>query len=168
MRRAVALLVGVVLLAGCGATQAAAPVTVVSKQTVSVIAAPITQIVTVTRQLAGTTVLADPVTATITMTHTVTTTAIKTKVATVTVTAQPQQAPQPAVAASFPDGSYLVGKEMPAGNYQATGGDPTNCFWFTYDNAHTAIDGGNSTLASVPATAYSFQSNGCGTWKPVS
>lgn len=90
---------------------------------------------------------------------TTTVTATVTETATVTVTA----AAQPTTTAAFPDGAYLIGTEMPAGNYTATDGTG-NCVWVIFDSAHNPTNSGFGRVASVPADGYDFESTGCGTW----
>lgn len=73
-------------------------------------------------------------------------------------------APAPAApSAGFPDGAYLIGSEMPAGNYTAAGGRST-CVWLIYDSAHQPTASGFGRIATLPASGYNFESVGCGTW----
>lgn len=163
IRRTIAA-ASLVLLTGCASTPAAAPTPVTqtivtTKSAAQVTAAP----VTVTESPAA------PVTTTLIKTlraaaaPAVTVTARVTVVRTVTETAEP---PAAAAASSFPDGVYLVGSEIPPGNYKAAGGSGS-CVWLTYDSSHTGTDAGFSGLAHIKDTDYSFESSGCGTWNPV-
>ena len=177
------VLVGVIGLtvAACGSTPVAAPVTSrVTSVVTSAVTATATETATesVTETVAGPTeTIAGPnVTVLKTVTKAAPPAQTKMVTETATITADPvtvtaagpaPQNPAPAASGStFPDGSYLIGKEMPAGNYTAVG-TTADCFWFIYDAAHNATDAGTGRIASVPATGYSFESTGCGTWSPA-
>ncbi len=72
----------------------------------------------------------------------------------------------------FPDGTYLVGKQVTPGTY-AIEGDIQGCYWERTDKTGTAIDNNFINAAkrvqvTISATDYSFHSDNCGTWKPVS
>jgi hypothetical protein len=66
---------------------------------------------------------------------------------------------------TFEDGTYLVGKDIPAGSYVAAGGP--NCYWERSDPAGNIIDN-NFGAGQARATVNSgelFNTQGCGTWR---
>lgn len=138
------------------ALQQRPPVTQTVKTPVTVV---FTSVQHVTEQADPVTVQADPVTV---QADPVT---VQPDPVTETVTAQ-AAAPAQAAASSFPDGSYLIGSEMPAGNYTASGATDT-CVWLIFDSAHNPTDSGVGRIATVPSSGYSFQSSDCGTWSPA-
>ena len=181
------------LLAGCSSTPVAAPVT--SKVTTVVTSAVTATVVETTTESVTETVpgptetIAGPTETIAGPTETVTKPApparTRTQVVkeTATVTADPATVtadpvtvtadapagagPAPAASgSSFPDGSYLIGKEMPAGNYTSVGATET-CVWLIYDSAHNATGSGFGRVATLPANGYEFESSGCGTWTPA-
>lgn len=187
MKRTIASITVGLLLTGCsaGSQPIAAPVT----KTVTAVAtttrlATMTQAVTVAETTTEVTTLLEfstetvvgpdvtvtnpPKTKTVVKTVDRPVTEVQTATVTATVTPEAAAAPPPpaAAAGSFPDGSYLIGSEMPAGNYTATGGTNT-CVWLTYDSAHNPVSSGNGRIATLPATSYSFESLDCGTWSPT-
>ncbi|SDO18784.1 hypothetical protein SAMN04515671_0080 [Nakamurella panacisegetis] len=107
-----------------------------------------------------------------TVTATVRTTVAGKSTVTVTATSfyytqvEPTPAQALAAASGFPDGAYLIGSEMPPGNYTASGGSG-NCVWVVFDSAHNGTSSGFGRVASVPADGYDFESTGCGTWTPA-
>lgn len=114
------------------------------------------------------------VTSEVTVPTTVNAPAITTMV-TVTVT---EQAPPVTVLATptglaadgtFGDGTYLVGKQIQPGNYQAS--SPNNgsmCYWEINDSAAGIIQyGTNSGVMYVPDNAFSVRVVNCGTWRPA-
>ena len=178
--RYVALALPLLLLTACSGKPVAAPVTTtVSAVSTTTQAVTHTVVSTVTSTFTIAppyqTITLDPLT-TVVITNeqkaaaTATVTETETETETETAEAAPAPAaPAPAPAASgssFPDGSYLIGSEMPAGNYTASGGSDT-CVWLTYDSSHEPVTSGFGRIATVPASSYSFESSGCGTWSPT-
>ncbi len=179
-------IVAVGLLAGCSSTPVAAPVTskvttvvtsavtatVVERTTESVtetVPGPTESIVGPTETVFETVTKPAPPARTQVVKETVTGDPVTVTADPVTVTADAPAAAGPAPVASgasFPDGSYLIGKEMPAGNYTAAGGTDT-CVWLIYDSAHNATGSGFGRVATLPANGYEFESTGCGTWTPA-
>jgi hypothetical protein len=133
------------LLAGCGSQEAAAPITVTVPTTV-----PKTV----------------PVTATITLTSAVPTTVATTVPTTVTVTAAPTaNASDPS--APKANGNYLVNKQIAPGNWQCSSGDDST-FWRISDSGANTINNGFSTIASIDASAFTADLSRCnGTWSLV-
>jgi len=94
----------------------------------------------------------------------VTTTATATVTEQLTVTATPTGM---ADDGTFGDGTYLVEKQVPPGNYQAS--SPNNgsmCYWEINDDAGGIIQyGTNSGVMFLPADAFSVRVVNCGTWR---
>ncbi len=70
-------------------------------------------------------------------------------------------------ASTFSDGVYLVGKDVPAGSYIASGGE--GCYWQRGPDDNIIDNYFASSVGQVRATIYDgelFTSNGCGTWSP--
>jgi hypothetical protein len=72
------------------------------------------------------------------------------------------------------DGTYLVGRDIPAATYSTPGPDPTGttlCFWQRLSSANgdlgsiisSDITKGSATVAVAP-TDYAFKVSGCGGW----
>jgi len=89
-----------------------------------------------------------------------------TKTATKTVTAQP-----PAPAGTFGDGTYIVGKDIQPGTYQASKPNPSGtglCYWETRtSDGEIGENGVNDGVMFVGSDAFSVRTDGCGTWSPV-
>lgn len=86
----------------------------------------------------------------------------------------PANLPARVPVASFPDGQWLVGADIQAGNYSATVpvGSP-GCSWerteSTDGTAASVLESGTAkegeqTVVNVRVTDKVFQSNGCGIW----
>ena len=71
------------------------------------------------------------------------------------------------------DGSYLVGKDIETGQYKATGDpDAMLCYADTQDKdgkilEQETADAGDTVIIRIKKSAYSFKSQGCGTWTQV-
>jgi hypothetical protein len=89
-----------------------------------------------------------------------------TETATKTVTAQP-----PAPAGTFGDGTYVVGKDIQPGTYQASDPNPTGsglCYWETRTSGGEIGENGvDDGVMFVGSDAFSVRTDGCGTWSPV-
>jgi hypothetical protein len=112
---------------------------------------------------------------TATATHTLTPkpagtrTVVRTTAATVTklhtVTAAP---PEPA--GTFGDGTYVVGKDVAPGTYQASDPNPPDglCYWETRTaDGELADNGVNDGLLFIGKGVFSIRVDDCGTWAPV-
>jgi putative cell wall-binding protein len=76
---------------------------------------------------------------------------------------EPQRGP-------FEDGTWLVGRQIPPGEWRASGG--AGCFWQRL-NAFTGepeavIASGSSTTVTIESTDLGFRARRCGSWTPVS
>ena len=147
----VGLAVGSLMLTGaCAAQPAAAP----STSTI-----PVT-VVSTLRVTTSVTATVTPPTVTTSVTVPVTQTAPA-----VTVTAA---APGPA--AAFHDGTYLVGKQVEPGTYQASNPNPGGglCYWERTTSTGEIIDNGvNSGVMYVDPTDFAIRVDGCGSWAQV-
>jgi hypothetical protein len=66
----------------------------------------------------------------------------------------------------FGDGVYLVGKDVPAGSYIASGGQ--NCYWARLENGSQEIIDNHIGAGQVRVTIYGgelFETTGCGQWR---
>ncbi|WP_166442179.1 hypothetical protein [Nakamurella flava] len=145
----VALAVGVAL-AGCGGATTAGSATVTETRTVASALPIVRQTTTVTA----------------TVTAVATSTATATATATTTATAA---APMASADPSGPkaDGNYLARQQITPGNWQCSKGDD-DTFWRASDASGDTIDNGFSTVASIPADAFSVDLKRCeGTWSLV-
>lgn len=75
----------------------------------------------------------------------------------------------PAAAGPFVDGTWLVGRQMPAGSWRATGGP--GCFWqrlsgFGGEPAEVIASGTSATVTLLEADL-GFRSRRCGSWVPA-
>jgi hypothetical protein len=110
---------------------------------------------------------------------TVAATPAATAAAPTTATKPPTTKPPPA-AATFGDGTWLVGSDIPAGTYKAK--VPENdlfsypCYWArlrSTDGSFAAIiangneGGGAQVVVTIKSTDKAFKSDGCGTWTKV-
>ena len=73
---------------------------------------------------------------------------------------------------TIPDGTWLVGDEVTAGTYSATGGD--RCYWARLSGFGGTVDDiiANDANASRPVvdiapTDKGFETSGCGQWMPI-
>ena len=174
-----ALTTSCVLLASCSSQPAALPAKTLTTTAVATVTAPgtrttetvagpfvtTTETVTEARPYTTTmTTVAAPSTIVKTVNHPVTV------VQTVTETAQAAQAAAPPASSgsSFPNGTYLVGVDIPAGNYKCSAGDPTMVFWRVSDHSGNTINNGFGMVAFVQADAYTTDLTTCdGTWNLV-
>ena len=78
-----------------------------------------------------------------------------------TVTAQ-----DPGPAAAFRDGQHIVGRDILPGTYRASSVTDI-CFWERKDEDGGVIDNAFSTVATIRASDFTFQSNRCGTWSRI-
>jgi hypothetical protein len=106
-----------------------------------------------------TTVSAPPVTMTATAT-------VTEQAAPVTVKATP---PGIAGDGTFGDGTYLVGKQIQPGNYQASSPNSGDLCYFEVDDSSGGIidNGVQEGVMFVPDDAFSVRVADCGTWTPV-
>ena len=121
------------------------------------------------------TIVADPVTSTVrtTVVSTVPVTetvtpppvtnrmTVTTKPPAVTVTAEPA-----APAEAFGDGTFIVGKDVQPGTYQASG-TGNDCYWARLDKTGGIIDNDFGTVATIQDGDFTFKSNRCGSWTKV-
>ena len=75
----------------------------------------------------------------------------------------------PAAAGPFPDGTWLVGRQIPAGTWRATGG--SGCFWqrlsgFGGEPADV-IASGSTAIVTLSEGDLGFRSRRCGAWAPA-
>lgn len=92
--------------------------------------------------------------------------AVKVVRATVTATTTVSVGQDGAPATSIDNGDYLVPGQIRPGVYQCSSGD--NPYWESLDKAGEIIDNGLSSIARVPADAYSMTLNRCSTaWVKV-
>lgn len=134
---------GMLLLAGCGSTAAPVAQTVTATATTTA-----TTTSTLTPEPAGT------------VTEVATTTVPTTVVVTTTL-------PPPAPAVAFSDGTYIVGKDVQPGTYQAAAGASAECYWVRKKQAGDIIDNGFSTVFTIKASDYLVQTSRCGNWTKV-
>jgi hypothetical protein len=109
------------------------------------------------------------VTTTVKVTATVTPPAQTTRVtAIVTKTAPPvtKAAEPPGPTTAFDDGTYLVGKDVQPGSYQASA-TGNECYWVRKDKAGNIIDNDFGTVATIQDGDFTFQSERCGSWTKV-
>lgn len=94
-----------------------------------------------------------------------TTTAVKTVKKTVEKTVEAELSSESATPAAMSDGTYLIGVDIPPGNYRCS--DESNSPYFTIrDKNGEPMDIGFSAIASVPADGFSVQFMDCsGTWQ---
>ena len=72
----------------------------------------------------------------------------------------------PVFADTFLDGTYVVGKDILPGMYQAPGGQ--NCAWqLQHKDWSSVIGDGRNPVVEILATDLTFLSTGCGMWKPA-
>jgi hypothetical protein len=98
-------------------------------------------------------------------TTTVVRTRTKMRTSVKTVTAPP---PKPKIA--FGDGSYVVGKEVAPGIYQASDPNPPDdlCYWELDSHDGDIIDNGvNNGIVHVGSSAFSLRVAGCGGWTKI-
>lgn len=115
---------------------------------------------------------------------TVTATSEPTATATKTVTAKPKPAPTKTVtvtakpkrddggsASPIGDGTYVVGSEIKIGNYKSSGGASDLCYADTETESGNILDQqvsqGAPVVIRITSQAYTFESNGCGTWHRI-
>ncbi|WP_037365989.1 hypothetical protein [Nakamurella lactea] len=170
-------LLGITAAAACSSTGSGAAAPVPSTVTV-VRTEPTTvaQVSTVTDVSTETRV--QPTTATVTATATLTPkpagtrTEVRTSKVTVSVTEKHTvTAAPPEPAGTFGDGTYVVGKDVAPGTYQASDPNPPDglCYWETRSaDGELADNGVNDGLLFIRSGAFSVRVSGCGTWKPVS
>lgn len=114
---------------------------------------------------------------------TVTATAEQTVAATKTVTAKPKPAPTKTVTVTakpkkddggsggaITDGTYVVGSEIKVGNYKSSGGSDF-CYADTETESGDILDQqvsqGAPVVIRITSQAYTFESDGCGTWHRI-
>jgi len=90
---------------------------------------------------------------------------------TVTVTAAPDDGGGDSAAdGDIGDGTYLVGSEIKTGNYKSSGGGEF-CYADTETKSGKILDQqvsqGAPVVIRITSQAYTFESNGCGSWKKV-
>ena len=70
---------------------------------------------------------------------------------------------------SFGDDTYLVGKQIQPGNYQASSPNGSSlCYWEVDDSSGGIVDNGlEECLMLVADDAFSVHVADCGTWTPV-
>lgn len=117
---------------------------------------------------------------------TVTATSEQTVTATRTVTAKPKPAPTKTVTVTakpkpkhdddgstgtIGDGTYVVGSEIKIGNYKSSGGAGDLCYADTETESGDILDQqvsqGAPVVIRITSQAYTFESNGCGTWHRI-
>lgn len=117
-----------------------------------------------------------PATAQATATPTVTVTATITKTQTVTAAPKAPASTQPASTTIPGDGTYQVGKDIPAGTYKSSGASASgagDCYWERAKDASGSMDSiianNNSTGQSVVTVNAGefFTTQGCNTWVKV-
>lgn len=141
MRKTIMTVTAALIVAGCASAPPAA-------QTVTATS------VTTTTETATSTLTPEPAG---TVTETATTTVPTTVIETTTL-------PPPAPAVAFTDGSYIVGKDIEPGTYQATEKD---CYWVRKDQAGEIIDNNFGTVMTVRGSDYLVETNRCGNWTKV-
>ena len=116
---------------------------------------------------------------------TVTATSEQTVTATRTVTAKPKPAPTKTVTVTakpkakhddggstgtIGDGTYVVGSEIKIGNYKSSGGGDF-CYADTETESGDILDQqvsqGAPVVIRITSQAYTFESDGCGTWTKI-
>lgn len=117
---------------------------------------------------------------------TVTATSEQTVTATRTVTAKPKPAPTRTVTVTakpklkhrdggstgtIGDGTYVVGSEIAIGNYKSSGGASDLCYADTETESGDILDQqvsqGAPVVIRITSQAYTFESDGCGTWTKI-
>ncbi len=171
---AVIVALGLALTAcSTGSGEASSAVPVVTTPTVtatSTLVSTVPTTVVSTKQITSTATETETATKTLTPKPAGTKTVVKTKevtkTVTKTVTAQP-----PAPAGSFDDGTYIVGKDINPGTYQASNPNPSGsglCYWETRtSDGEIGENGVNNGVMFVGSDAFSVRTDGCGTWTPV-
>jgi len=137
-----------------------APTTVTATATDSVTDTGTVTATELTTQVVPTTLTPKP-RGTTTVVHT--TTKVHTTVKTVT-------APPPKPKIAFGDGSYVVGKDVTPGIYQASDPNPVDdlCYWETDSRDGEIIDNGvNNGIVHIGSSAFSVLVRGCGDWTKV-
>lgn len=86
---------------------------------------------------------------------------------------KPADEPTEETSGEISDGTYLVGDEIETGKWQSSGvaeGEPY-CYAQTEsedgDILEQEVTPKGKTIVRITSKAYSFESNGCGTWKKV-
>ncbi len=73
-------------------------------------------------------------------------------------------------ASTFSDGTFLVGTDIPSGNYIADGGSGSGCYWARMNSSNTEIIDNHLSLGGqVRVTIFDgeiFETQDCGTWQP--
>jgi hypothetical protein len=142
-----AALAGAALLTACGAgTPTSGVAQIAPEQGATVTTA--SRTTTTTTVTARTTVTADPVTQTVVETHTVTV-----------------PAAEPLVA--FRDGTFLVNTEIQPGTYRAAEPTDDDCYWARLTVDGDIIQNDFSTVVTIKASDFSFESNRCVSWSKV-
>ncbi len=179
LRLAVALL-GLTAAAACSsaAPGSAAPAVPQTPSTVvRTVPITVTAPVTVTAVSTKISVRSTTATETATVTETLTPkpagtrTEVRTSLRTATVTEKHTvTAAPPPPAGSFSDGTYLIGKDVKTGNYQASAPNPADglCYWETRSSDGQIVDNGvNDGVLFIGSGAFSVRVSDCGVWKPA-
>lgn len=83
------------------------------------------------------------------------------KTAIETITAEPA-----GPASAFEDGSFIVGKDIEIGTYQANG-DAEDCYWARKDQLGEIIDNNFGTVMTVQDGDFLIETTRCGSWVKV-
>jgi flagellar biosynthesis chaperone FliJ len=73
--------------------------------------------------------------------------------------------------ATFGDGTYVIGEDIPAGTYVSPGG--SNCYWARLSGLGGSLDeiitnhlGSGPQTVAIPSSDVAFETTGCGEWSP--
>jgi hypothetical protein len=97
-------------------------------------------------------------------------------VVTHSASATPSHAAPQGARTTFDDGTWLVGRDIKPGKYKATvPADSYGCYWARQKESHDAdqiienhVAMKGQTIVTIKKTDYTFDTNGCGTWTPLS